>query len=514
MKESSGLSFKKMDLHIHTPASQCFKDKTVTAEQIVQEAISKKLAAIAITDHNTGEWVDRVKKAAEGTDLVVFPGVEITVQNKHLVAIFDPSQNEERIKRLLTLVKLEVGYGSGDSFTSKDPDTVIEIISEEDGLAILAHADSTRGIVKSGGKWAQGVVKNEQLVALEVKNPDKAAQLLDPKTGYGKKAWYMVSDNLNPQKSGEHGLAYIGDIFTYFKVDDRINLESLRQCFIDPETRIQQYYEYKENVFPHIVSVAINSGFLNGVFAQFHNGLNSILGAKGTGKSLLIEYMRFALDQQPTQRGIKKDHDLKLSERLEQYGEVEVKVQDETGKEFIITRTYDPTEDNPIVCMDASNNEKIDVNVAQLFPLLFLSQNEIIKIAEDEDEQIKFIDKFFDFHSYKNQIGNLERELSSLDTQFAGLLRAYHERKILLKQLKTAKVEMERLNKQLKNPIFQKISKLEKKNNSFNMQYDFLNKMKEHVAHFTLTIDGEDIPRLSDELKDDPALKRVIVNGQ
>lgn len=118
MDRSTGLSFKKMDLYIHTPLSECFDDKSVTPEQIVKKAIDVGLAGIAITDHNTGGWIDKVKKAAEGTKLVVFPGVEITVQNKHLVAIFDPSKDEETIKRLLTLAKVKGAYGSRDTFTS------------------------------------------------------------------------------------------------------------------------------------------------------------------------------------------------------------------------------------------------------------------------------------------------------------------------------------------------------------------------------------------------------------
>jgi len=39
--------------------------------------------------------------------------------------------------------------------------------------------------------------------------------------------------------------------------------------------------------------------------------------------------------------------------------------------------------------------------IANLFKVIFLSQNEIIKIAEDENEQIKFIDSFFDNRLFK-----------------------------------------------------------------------------------------------------------------
>ncbi len=97
----SGLHFCKLDLHVHTPASRCYLDKNQTAEQIVQAALDKGLHGIAITDHNTAAWVDVMKKAAEDKDLVIFPGVEISLEQGHLVAIFDPKSTQKDIEGLL-----------------------------------------------------------------------------------------------------------------------------------------------------------------------------------------------------------------------------------------------------------------------------------------------------------------------------------------------------------------------------------------------------------------------------
>ena len=49
-----GTIYRKADLHIHTPASNCFSttEKSVTAAQIVEEAKRKGLEIIGITDHN------------------------------------------------------------------------------------------------------------------------------------------------------------------------------------------------------------------------------------------------------------------------------------------------------------------------------------------------------------------------------------------------------------------------------------------------------------------------------
>lgn len=57
---------------------------------IVQEAISKQINIIAITDHNSIHNIKAVQKAAEGTDLTVLPGMEIqTREDVHSLCLFD-----------------------------------------------------------------------------------------------------------------------------------------------------------------------------------------------------------------------------------------------------------------------------------------------------------------------------------------------------------------------------------------------------------------------------------------
>lgn len=88
----SGAQLRKVDLHIHTPASYDFSGVNVTPEQIVDKAIKLGLDMIAITDHNCIDWCDEVRNAAKDTGLTVLPGVEITTRGGkgglHLVAVF------------------------------------------------------------------------------------------------------------------------------------------------------------------------------------------------------------------------------------------------------------------------------------------------------------------------------------------------------------------------------------------------------------------------------------------
>lgn len=94
MAKAQGLRFRKLDLHVHTPASKCYQDDTHTPEDIVRAALEQGLDGIAITDHNTALWVDDVKAVAaeiggKGKTLTVFPGVEIsTHEGYHVIAQF------------------------------------------------------------------------------------------------------------------------------------------------------------------------------------------------------------------------------------------------------------------------------------------------------------------------------------------------------------------------------------------------------------------------------------------
>ena len=59
----------------------------------------------------------------------------------------------------------------------------------------------------------------------------------------------------------------------------------------------------------------------------------------------------------------------------------------------VLTRTYRELDDSPY-------DKSVPYDPAQVFPVLFLSQNEIIKIAEGEQAQLEFIrSKFFDFRT-------------------------------------------------------------------------------------------------------------------
>lgn len=69
---------KYVDLHVHTLAS----DGSYTPEQLVDEALSQGLSAIAVTDHDAIDSVGPVMEVGAGKGLEVIPGVELTAEHK------------------------------------------------------------------------------------------------------------------------------------------------------------------------------------------------------------------------------------------------------------------------------------------------------------------------------------------------------------------------------------------------------------------------------------------------
>src|SRR5207249_1020190 len=109
------------------PASADFDKRQMSPDDFVSAAIRKGVDGIAITDHNTAEWIDQIKEAAKGK-LAVFPGVEITAAGGkeggiHIIAIFDVTATTKAIENLLGALGIRAGeYGKRDAFTNNSPE--------------------------------------------------------------------------------------------------------------------------------------------------------------------------------------------------------------------------------------------------------------------------------------------------------------------------------------------------------------------------------------------------------
>ena len=517
-----GLRWRKLDLHVHTPASRDYTGPSITPAEFVEAARGKGLDGIAITDHNTAAWIDDVMSAAGDTPLAVFPGVEVSATGGtggiHILAVFDRSETSKTIESLLAKLGIEPRQqGRTDAITSCSPQQVIELIAQMGGLAVLAHADSSKGVLADmKGEGRTRVVRCDSLSAAELCNYEKSAKFLDGSdpTYRRRLASYRASDNPNPDGSGGHSAEGMASRYTWFKTDG-LTLNALNQCFADPSVRIVPDTVSPAKpiqMYPRIVSVSASQGFLKGAAFEFHEGLNSIIGGKGVGKSLLVEAMRFALDQPSPIGSIRADMLSKLKAQLGIGGIIRVEAQLEHERIVVVERTFDGGE-NPIR-LSLETSEPLDAHVSQLLPVLAYSQTEALEIAKDEKAQLHLIDTLLDIAPLLGRIRDLRAQLAGADKDFCIALHAVDSRSEKEKDLKTISERIAQIDRALKSAMHDEIRNLEPKTQYLDALLEHVDSLSSCLENTADELNDIDSPALDKSLADDSKLKALRASAQ
>ncbi len=193
--------WKRMDLHLHTPASADYREPNVSYLDILKKAEQKGLDIIAITDHNTAAGYRRYIDEIEDLELLerrnrltdeekeqlkefrrlrekilVLPGFELTATlGFHVLGIFPPETTVRELEHLLLNLHVpaeKIDVGSGEVGATTDVLTAYRLINEAGGLAIAAHANSSHGVAMPGfdfgGQTRIAYTQDENLHALEV----------------------------------------------------------------------------------------------------------------------------------------------------------------------------------------------------------------------------------------------------------------------------------------------------------------------------------------------------------
>lgn len=178
--------FIKIDLHIHTPSSSCYKGQKSDDEyiRILRKAKAQELKIISFTDHNSIEGYkklleikDRIisdkrslslitdseqaksqlqileKELETFDDILILPGIEFEVRTGvHLLVIFNNNVPLEQINKFLR----DGGYGPENFGVEKtsnlsnwDIITLFEESKKYDCIVIDAHTDSNKGILNT-----------------------------------------------------------------------------------------------------------------------------------------------------------------------------------------------------------------------------------------------------------------------------------------------------------------------------------------------------------------------------
>ncbi|MCB1803868.1 MAG: ABC transporter, partial [Candidatus Competibacteraceae bacterium] len=471
----AGAKWWKFDFHNHTPASDDYgkgpdqaQHKQISHKDWLLNYMRRGIDCVAVTDHNSGVWIDPLKQAlqelaSEGhpnyRPLYLFPGVEITVQgNIHILAILGTDKTTSDIDSLLGAVRYRTTKGKSDGCSECSAVEVIDEIARSGGLAIPAHVDQASGLFTvCSGNTLEQVLDNKNVFAIEVTDLANAKPQLYIDKNLN---WAEVLGTDSHHPFGTDGQRYPGSHFTWVKMSEP-SYDGLRLALIDGAFSLKRSDCFTDDPNIHgqlaIESIVVDDAKYLGrgqsFSCQLNPWLNTIIGGRGTGKSTSLEFLRIALKR-------KGEIPKSLEGEFSKYSQTSKNRQDEglltdstkitvgfrkDGSRFRITWSnaedrYAIEEETPPGTWSASEGD-----IAQRFPVRIYSQKQIFELAKHPQALLQVVDDApaVNYRDWQLEWDELVSKYLSIRAQEREVQAGLQEESVIKGQLEDVKRKLE-----------------------------------------------------------------------
>lgn len=476
--KSTGARFRRVDFHFHTPASgKDYRDGAATYDQIAQRLSDERIDAVFVTDHNEWSGIKLLQQACKklGGRTIVFPGVELTLTTKaicllsegkkinivkfHCLALLPPDGDfEGKLKSLITN-----NHKYQDILNQKPVERVLRQTVEEvaelvrndwGGIFIPAHLNQDKGIEKSRSiddLYADSItidLLKTTFDAVEIRKPESEKLFSGEfRTPEG----LVVPEMCCVLGSDSHELATIGKEATYVLCEE-ISFPEIREA---TKHRSRMLLAPPYSKYAQLVSLNVDGAFLGRQAFSISPNMTAFIGSKGSGKTAVLELIRFALGYaSPVEERY-------LSHLLGPNGRVSLEVKSASEDKFLFVRKAGdavPTvysHDGGLLERNSVIPSNINVEIR--------GWGETTKLATDVDEQLKLIANFDESDAIRVATQKIALEKAGLEatlTQLRSLVSKYKSvkadvqrlgmREATLKKLDTGKFTEKQSHKELR----------------------------------------------------------------
>ena len=169
---------------------------------------------------------------------------------------------------------------------------------------------------------------------------------------------------------------------------------SFLMAFKDSGSRVRLADDLQEHFYSQIKSIAVEGGYFDGLSAEVSGHLNAVIGGRGTGKSTLLECLRYALDVPHKGEDAIKQGDQIVKENLGKAGgRVILKLNSAANhmKPYTVIRRYG----EPTRVIDEHGDESRLHPGRDLLPRVEIyGQNEIYELAKSPGALTHVLDRF------------------------------------------------------------------------------------------------------------------------
>ena len=171
-----------------------------------------------------------------------------------------------------------------------------------------------------------------------------------------------------------------------------VSVEGLRQAFLDPDSRVRLTSDRLPEDHAEFVSIVWQGGFLDGAAIHFNENLNVLVGGRGTGKSTVVESLRYVLGLEPVGEEARKAHDGIVRHVLRSGTKISLLLRSHrpNKQEYRIERTIP----NPPVVRDPNRNV-VNLTASEIAPQIEVyGQHEISELTKSPEKLTRLLERF------------------------------------------------------------------------------------------------------------------------
>lgn len=392
------------------------------ANEYLAKASESGLNAIAITDHHDVTFAKIIRKVAQDRNkefietlqydkcITVFPGMELTLSNPacQCLIIFDADFPDNDLDSVVNFLGLNPNneYEKSHAQVCRISEEINQNLDKlQKRLDELGYCKGKYIILPNVNKTGQCTILRQGFNEHYSKMPcvggyvDKEISTesgyLNKLNGgdhnYGNKAIGVVSTSDNRYQDGR----LFGQYSTWVKWVYP-TAEALRQACLARESRFSQDSPELPQIFISRLELT-NSKFLGSFVVEFNNQYNALIGGRGTGKSTILEYLRWGLcdqtdlsDDIETKSDLEKRRQILIEKTLIPYdGEVRITFS-VNGIIHVVKRNSVTKEIH--LKIGTENFEQVkEEQIRTILPIQAYSQKQLSSVAIRTEELKRFI---------------------------------------------------------------------------------------------------------------------------
>lgn len=401
---------------------------------IVEACRANRIEAIAVTDHYRVTDSMGLIKAAREAGIFVFGGFEAASSDGvHFLCLYDPDQdrNLERSIGGLGVRDHNALSPNGD----KNCIQLLECVREQRGITVAAHVAADNGLLATlEGQPRVNAWRSSDLYACALPGPISGAPqscraILENKDAAHKRERPVAVINASDVNSPDDLADPRSSCFIKMSA---LSVEGLRQAFLDPESRIRLHSEAHPEPHAEFIAIAWEGGFLDGARLHLNGNLNVLVGGRGTGKSTIIESLRYVLAIDPLGEEANKAHQAVLKYVLKSGTKVSLLVRSHhpAKHDYTIERTIP----NPPVVKDEGGNV-LNLSPRDVVPgVEVFGQHEISELTKSREKLTLLLERFverdpnagsqkaklrLELERSRSRIADVQRELKLIEERLA-----------------------------------------------------------------------------------------------